>query len=276
MIVWICTDMEGLAGLDSRDQCYPESEDSPAYLHGKEQLTADVNAAVAGCFDAGATEVRVLDGHGPNNNHGFVEDKLDSRVTRVWIESRNPLRWEGMDESVDAVAMIGQHSMVGTLHGFLDHTQSSKTICRYSINGVEYGEMGQCALYAGHFGIPLVYVSGDEALCAEAARQFGHAISTPTKRGTGFTTCELYDVDEVRRNIRADIARALGKVDRSKAWRPEPPIEIKVEWAWSEPADNAARIAGVTRMDARTASWNIASALDVYSWPNGNWTPLVT
>jgi D-amino peptidase len=265
--------MEGLAGIDNRDQCYPDIEDSPAHLYGKEQLTADVNAAVAGCFDAGAAEVRVLDGHGPNNNRGFLEDKLDPRVTRVWIESLNPTRWEGMDELVDAVAMIGQHSMVGTLHGFLDHTQSSRVICRYSIDGVEYGEMGQFALYAGHYGIPLMYVSGDEALCAEAARQFPHAVSTPTKRGTGFLTCELYDVDEVRRNIRRDIAHSLEHIDRSKAWRLRPPIEIKVEWAWSEPADNAARIAGVTRVDARTASWNIASALDVYSWPNASWTP---
>ena len=72
------------------------------------------------------------------------------------------------------------------------------------------------------------------------------------------------------------IAKALGNVDRSNAWRPEPPIEIKVEWAWSEPADNAARIAGVTRVDARTASWMIGCALDVYSWPNGSWTPLAT
>lgn len=266
--------MEGLAGIDSRDQCYPESEDSAEYLYGKEQLTADLNAAVAGCFDAGATEVRVLDGHGPNRNHGFVESKLDSRITRVWAESFSPTRWEALDESVHAVAMIGQHSMAGTLHGFLDHTQNSKTICRFCINGIEYGEMGQFAMYAGHFGVPLVYVSGDEALCAEAARQFPHTISTPTKRGTGFLSCELYPVEDVRRKIRADIATALEHVDGSKAWHPEPPIEIKVEWAWSEPADNYSRIPGVARVDARTCSWNIASGLDVYSWPGTDWGPI--
>ncbi len=274
MIVWICTDMEGLAGVDSREQCYPDGEDSPAHLYGKEQLTADLNAAVAGCFDAGATEVRVLDGHGPNRNRGFIEGKLDPRVTRVWAESLNPVRWEKLDESVHAVAMIGQHSMAGTLRGFLDHTQAGKTICRFCVNGIEYGEMGQFALYAGHFGVPLVYVSGDEALCAEAERQFPHAVSTPTKKGTGFLTCEPYPVEDVRRNIRTDIARALGQVDRSQAWRPEPPIEIKVEWAWSEPADNCSKVAGVTRVDARTCSWKIGSGLDVYSWPNAEWTPL--
>lgn len=274
MIVWICTDMEGLSGIDSLDMCYPEVEDSPAHIHGKEQLTADVNAAVAGCFDAGATEVRVLDGHGPNRNRGFLVEKIDARLTKVWAESFNPVRWEGLDESVDAVAMIGQHSMAGTLHGYLDHTQSPRTICRYSINGVEYGEMGQFALYAGHFGVPLVYVSGDEALCAEAARQFPHAISTPTKNGTGFLTCELYPVEDVRRNIRADIAKALRNADPSDAWRVEPPIEISVEYAWSELADNLASVPGVNRVDARTCSWKIDSALDVYNWPSAEWLPL--
>lgn len=274
MIVWICTDMEGLAGVDRIEQCYPGSGESAEHLYGKEQLTADVNAAVAGCFDAGATEVRVLDGHGPNNNQGFLAGKLDPRVTKVWIESLNPTRWQGLDESVGAVAMIGQHSMAGTLHGFLDHTQSQRTICRYSIDGVEYGEMGQLALYAGHFGIPLVYVSGDEALCSEAARQFPHALSTPTKEGTGFLTCELYPTDDARRNIRRDIARALRTIDRSAAWQARPPIEVRVEWAWSEPADNMAKIVGVTRIDARTCSWRIGSALDIYSWPSEQWSPL--
>src|SRR5450759_3891846 len=94
-IVWICTDMEGLTGIEDERQCY--DTETPAYQHGREQLTADVNAAVAGCFDAGATEVRVLDGHGPNNNQGFIPEKLDPRVKKVWW-STTPGRFEGMDE----------------------------------------------------------------------------------------------------------------------------------------------------------------------------------
>ncbi|WP_395142879.1 M55 family metallopeptidase [Armatimonas sp.] len=121
MTVWICTDMEGLAGVDHWDQCYHPDDNAPEYLYGREQLTADTNAAIAGAFDAGATEVRVLDGHGRNRNQGFTE-MLDARATRVWIASRKPVRWEGLDASVHCVAMIGQHAMAGTINGFLDHT----------------------------------------------------------------------------------------------------------------------------------------------------------
>jgi D-amino peptidase len=273
MIVWICTDMEGLAGIDRWEQCYDPEDDSPNYRYGCDQLTAEANAAIAGCFDAGATEVRILDGHGRNRNRGFT-DRLDPRAKKMWIAERVPLRWEGLDETVHAVAMIGQHAMAGTLNGFLDHTQSPKDLCRYKINGDEAGEMSQFALYAGGFGVPLAYVSGDEALCEEARRLFPQALSTPTKRGTGWDTCELYPPQEVRAAIRRDIARALQSVDRARAWRPEPPIEIEIEFAWSGKADGPARIPGVRRPHARTVAWTIGDARDVYCWPSASWQPV--
>lgn len=274
MIVWICTDMEGLAGIDHWDQCYHPEDEAPDYRYGLEQLTAEANAAIAGCFDAGATEVRILDGHGRNRNRGFLRDKLDPRAQVVWISSRNPIRFEGLDESVHALAIIGQHAMAGTIGGFLDHTQSPKTICRFFINGEEHGEMSQLALYAGAFGVPLAYVSGDEALCAEAKRLFPHALSTPTKRGTGWATCDLYPPEEVRAHIRRDIAQALPSVDRSTAWKLTSPIEVSVEFAWSGRADGLARVPGVQRPHARTVSWRIDDPRDIYNWPHSGWLPL--
>jgi D-amino peptidase len=273
MIVWICTDMEGLSGIDHWDQCYDPDDDSPRYRYGREQLTADTNAAIAGCFDAGATQVCVLDGHGRNRNQGFLLDQLDPRVERVWVAGRNPLRWQGLDESVAAVAMVGQHAMAGTINGFIDHTQSPKEICRFKINGAEHGEMSQLALYAGGFGVPLVYVSGDEALCKEAKRLFPHIQATPTKEGTGWETCRLYPTDAVRAAIRKDIAAALANINKENAWVLEPPITAAVEWAWSAPADRMARIPGVRRPEARTVEWTLSDQRDIYTWPSADWNP---
>ncbi|MCX5660766.1 MAG: M55 family metallopeptidase [Planctomycetota bacterium] len=273
-IIWICTDMEGLAGIDHWDQCYDPDDRSPKYRYGLEQLNADVNAAVAGCFDAGATEVRVLDGHGRNQNKGLLVEKLDPRAKKMWAASFNPLRWEGLDESVAAVAMIGQHAMAGTLNGFLDHTQNPKSICRYTFDGVEHGEMSQFALYAGGYGVPLMYVSGDDALCAEAARLFPHVVSTPTKTGTGWATCKLRPPEQVRADIRRDIAKALGRIDRSKAFKLPMPLEVAVEWSYSGLADGATNVPGVRRPHPRTLSWQIATPLDIYHTPGGEWKPV--
>jgi D-amino peptidase len=276
MIVWICTDMEGVAGIDKWEQCYDPDDRSPDYRYGCEQLTADVNAAIAGCFDAGATEVRVMDGHGRNRNKGFVDGRLDSRAKKVWIENFNPIRFEGLDASVHAVAMVGQHSMAGTLHGFLDHTQSPKEVCRYLINGQEHGEMSQFALYAGSFGVPLVYVSGDEALCAEARRLFPGVMSTPTKRGTSWSACELYPVEKVRAHIRADLADALRQPVFPPPWQEPAPVAVTVELAWTGSADQFADLPGVERPHPRTVRWQIDNPRDIYCWPTREWTPKVS
>lgn len=232
-----------------------------------------MNAAVAGCFDAGATEVRVIDGHGRNRNQGFIREKLHPRARVVWFSRFNPIRLEGLDESVHMVAMLGQHAMAGTLNAFLDHTQAPKEICRLRINGQEHGEMSQLALYAGAYSVPLAYVSGDEALCEEARRLFPHALCTPTKRGTGWATCELYPPDEVRARIRYDIATAIRHASRANAWRVPTPIEVSVEWAYSAPADDMAKVPGVCRIDARTVAWKIDDPRDIYTFPSSHWHP---
>jgi D-amino peptidase len=270
MNIWICTDMEGLSGIDHSEQCYASVDDTPEYRYGCEQLTAEANAAIAGCFDAGADEVCILDGHGRNRNGGFT-DQLNPRARRVWLAGLNPNHWEGLDKSVDAVAMIGQHAMAGTINGFLNYTQVPKEIRRFLVNGEECGEMSQMALYAGCYGVPLVYASGDEALCEEAHRLFPHIVTTPTKRGTGWETCELYPVEEVRASIRRDIAQALRQMDKSHATRLPLPIEITVEWAYSAHAVRLAYYPGVRRLNARTVAWTLYDPRDIFTWPNPNW-----
>jgi len=267
MIVWMCTDMEGLAGIDRWEQCYDPDDHAAVYRYGREQLTAEVNAAVAGCFDAGATEVRVLDGHGRNQNRGFIVEKLDPRVHKMWIASRRPIRWEGLDASVLALVVIGQHAMAGTINGFLDHTQAPKTLCRFRIKGQEHGELSQIALYAGACGVPLAYASGDEALCVEARRLFPQVTTTATKRGTGWATCDLYPPDEVRKQIRVDIAAALRGAAKLKPWTLPMPVTVEIEWAWSEIADGVAKSPGVERVDARTARWKAYDGRDIYDVP---------
>lgn len=135
------------------------------------------------------------------------------------------------------------------------------------MNGVEYGELGQLALYAGAFGVPLVYVSGDEACCTEVNCQFPHALTTPTKRGTGWETCDLYDGDDVRAAIRRDIAEAVRFAQRTGAFVLRTPLKIAVEWAYSAKADRLAKNSGVMRVDARTVSWEITDPLNIFTWP---------
>ena len=274
MKICVVTDMEGLAGVDAWEQCYATDDASPAYRHGLEQLAADTNAAVAGCLDAGATEVVVWDGHGRNGQRAFTRVALDPRAKRRRLEVGTPVRLDGLDTATTGVVMVGQHAMAGTLGGFLDHTQCPKEICRFLINGEEHGEMSQFALHAGAFGVPLLHVSGDEALCAEARRLFPWAGTTATKRGTGWETCELYPTGTVRANIRQDVAAAIKRLSQAEVWRLPSPIEVTVEYAWSALADRLAAVPGVRRSHARVVSWTIPDGRWIYNWPSVDWHPV--
>jgi len=271
----IVTDMEGLAGVDHWEQCYAVDDAAPPYVHGLAQLAADTNATIAGCFDAGATEVCVWDGHGRNRQQAFTRVGLDPRARSARLVPGAPLLLEGLDATVAGVFMVGQHAMAGTWHGFLDHTQCPREICRFQIDGTEHGEMSQFALYAGAMGVPLLHVSGDEALCAEARRLFPWVETTPTKRGTGWATCDLYPTDAVRARIRADVAAAIRGRAAARPWQPPLPAEISVEYAWSELADRIAVIPGVRRPHARVVAWTLRDPRFIYNWPSPAWSPAV-
>lgn len=265
------TDMEGVAGVDDWEQCYAERDD-PAYRYGLEQLTADTNAAIVGAFDGGAERVYVFDGHGRNNNRGLLPDRLDPRATRAWRKQDYPKRLEGIDENTAGVLVIGQHAMAGTINGFLDHTQIPKQLCRYEINGEPCGEFGQLALYSGAVGVPVIFGSGDEAFCREARDLLPGIATVPTKRGVGWAECELYEVQQVREEILAEVNRAV-RDSAVEPLRVETPIVVRSEWAWSEWADRFAKVPGVERVDARTVRWRLEDARDVYTWPDEHWSP---
>ena len=272
MKIWICTDMEGISGIDHWDQCYDPDDRSAVYHYGRVQLTADTNAAIAGCFDAGADEVYVLDGHGRNRNKGMLPG-LDPRCKRVWASSLNPVLWEKLDGEIDGIAVIGQHAMAGTINGFLDHTQCPRTWCRVTVNGEDRGEPCQIAFYGADEGVPYIYASGDEAFCEETHRLFPHVVTTPTKKGTGWATCELYPVDEVRKNIRRDIARAVKNIKAAKVIKPTYPATVEIEFACSEEADGYRGVPGVERVNARTIRWKINYGWEFSSVPNKDWWP---
>ena len=266
--VYICADMEGLSGVDHWEQCYDPDDNSPAYLEGLRHLAADVHATVEGCVRAGVSDIRVLDGHGRNRQVGLTRMGLHTAARLMTVTANQPTRFPELDESVEAVLMVGQHAMAGTLHGFLDHTQNPKEICRYLINGEEHGELSQFALYAGAFGVPLVHVSGDEALCNEAQRLIDGISTTPTKKGLGWNQCALYAVEEVRARITGDVAQALSSSQRVNPFTRSAPLEIAVEFAWSGLADELASVPGVHRVHARTVSWVIEDLKDIYCWPS--------
>lgn len=239
MKIYIITDLEGISGIDNIDQI---NRGNPKHDYSLERLMIDVNAAIEGTFEGGASEVVVVDGHGGGGN--FKLDMLDKRAG---------FQTKRLDRTFDAVVIVGAHAMAGTINGFLDHTQSSREWFNYWVNGRKTGEIGQCAIIAARYDLPIIMVTGDEAACFEA-RQFLNPVEcVAVKRGIGRNNAELIvDNDKAFDLIKRGAKNAMSLVGIAKPFKPILPLDIKLELYRSDYCDEIAKKHGVERLDART------------------------
>ena len=259
MLVYIMTDLEGISGIVDFEYM---DRATHFYQSARELLMGDVNAAIAGCYDGGATEVVVHDGHFTGNN--FITSLLDPRCTL--LDKNSPPWTASLDSSFDATLFVGTHGMAGTLNGFLDHTMSSTQWFEYSINGQPLGEIGMWATMASHFKVPLVYTCGDEAACAEARALLPGIVATPVKRGVGRNHAVGLHPDKAHELIRRDVAAALSvgpkKFPKCIQWRK--PLTVRLTFYRSDYADAcAAGNSSLKRINARTVEKKTSSLLDI-------------
>jgi len=223
--IYIVTDLEGASGVykftQTREPGHPLGEKAMEYLMG------DIAAVVRGLRDAGVDDIVLLDGHG---SQAFVPHLMEPGATYITgLPRPGPLT--GLDGSFAGLIQLGAHAMMGTPDAVLCHTQSSRSENRYWYNGVESGELVQCAAIAGHFGIPTIMVTGDEATCREARKFFGsECVMVATKRGLSREAAELYPFEETRRALYEGARRAVAAIANCKPYKLSLPIQVKKEY----------------------------------------------
>jgi D-amino peptidase len=253
MKIYILCDMEGTSGIWRHEQVDGVSSH---YEQGRELLVADVNAAIAGAIEGGATEVVVCDTHAMGWN--FLIEKMDERAEYETPTGKTPM--PSLDESFDGLILTGHHAMAGTLDGFLDHTMSSTHWFSFTINGQPVGEIGMETAVAGHFNVPLIMVAGDRAACEEAAAMFPGIVTVAVKRGLGRNRARCHPHNRAHAMIREGAAEAVSKAADLKPWKPETPITLELTLCRADYADAAASADGVERVDARTVRKVVPSA----------------
>jgi len=205
MKAFVMTDLEGVAGVVSfADQTSPETRYGE---QAKRLLTGEVNACVQGLLESGAKDVAVLDGHGAG---GIVFEDIHPEARLI---HGRPLSgaWEESLQETDVALFVGQHAMAGTPRGNLNHTQDSKSITSYTLNGRPIGEIAQFALLAGSYGIPVIFLSGDEAACREAEDLIPGITTTAVKKGLGRNSAISMSAQKARALIQAGVAAAMTK-----------------------------------------------------------------
>jgi len=223
--IYIVTDLEGASGVYKFAQT--REPNNPLGEKAKEYLMGDIAAVVHGLLDGGATEILVLDGHG---TQAFLPHLMVAGAKYITGTPRPGVLY-GLDASFAGLVFVGQHAMMGTPDGVLHHTQSSRTENRYWYNGVESGELAQCALIAGHYGVPPILVTGDEAACREARQFFGpECVTVPVKRGIAREAAILYPFEETRHALYIGAKQAMAAIGRCKPYRIALPIKAKKQY----------------------------------------------
>lgn len=245
MKIYLMTDMEGVAGIESWEYTGPGRFHYPV---GRELLTAEVNAAVEGLFAGGTTHIVVSDAHGPG---GINVQDLDPRVEiqRGWPDPVWPL---GLDATFDAVAWVAQHAKACTPYGHLCHTQSREYIDE-SVNGLSIGEFGELALCAAELGVRAIFGSGDEAFTREAQELVPGIETAAVKWGLKGGTGADLDQEEygiyvssarhlhpikarelIRAGAQRGAERAVGDQDYGRVTLPKPPYKRVIKLRKSE------------------------------------------
>lgn len=236
--IYIVTDLEGASGVYKFAQT--REPGNPLGEPAKECLMGDIAAVVRGLRAGGATEIIVLDGHG---SQAFIPHLMEPGARYITGTPR-PGPLTGLDGSFVGLVQLGAHAMMGTPDGVLCHTQSSRSENRYWYNGVESGELAQCAAIAGYYDIPTILVTGDDATCREAAKFFGpECITVATKRGIARESAELYPFDETRPALYEGARRAMAAIGKCQPYKLSLPVQAKKEWlVFDDPAGPGRRV----------------------------------
>jgi D-amino peptidase len=246
MRVFISSDMEGTAGIVDWSQCRgPGAE----YEIGRRLLLAEVNAAIEGAKDGGASFVLVNDAHGAMANL-----EPDAIRGASYLSGRHKPRYmmQGLDASFDAIFLVSYHGSMGT-GGVLSHTYNPRAVYEVRVNGAPVGEAGVNLLAASSFSVPVVLVTGDQVTIEETRRVVPDVVGVVVKEAVTRFAASSLPPDEACRAIREGATAALeGMGTLGPTARAHAAVELEVDWLTSDMAEMATWIGGVDRVDART------------------------
>ena len=253
--IFVITDAEGVGGVCRQDQT--DSKDQEM----RQLLTGETNAAVEGFLAGGADEVIVWDGHDGSQTLSTLAIHPNAKLVMGLIGATMLL-----DRHFSAVAYVGQHSKANVRGGIMAHSFSSLGIQNMLLNGKPVGEIDVIAAMAGHFGTPVIMLSGDQAAANELHEIVPDAELAVVKEGIGRYTCISLSATAAREVIREAARRSMAKIGAIKPYTVPGPVTLQVEYTTrnSLPADAQLRV-GAEVLDDRTIRFRGKDVLEAWT-----------
>lgn len=255
--IYISADMEGVTGAVTGDQLGPTGFE---YQRFRQFMTNEVLAAIEGARAAGATEIVVSDSHGNGENLLIDQFPPDVKIVRSW--PRPLMMMQGVDETFDGVIFIAYHSSTTNPEGVRAHTMSSGTLAAVRLNGIEMPEGGINAAIGGHFGVPVLMVSGDDAAVEEVSGLLGGIGEAVVKWNYGFHSAITLTPEAGVAVIREAAEAAVRSVGSAEPYVLEPPITVEITFKNYLPAEILSYLRGVERVDAHTVRYIAEDMID--------------
>jgi len=256
--VLISVDLEGITGVVTGEQLGPTGFE---YARFREFMTAEAVAAVEAAKESGATEIVVVDAHGNGQNLLIERFPADVRIIRSWPRPLSMM--EGIDSSFAAAIFIGYHSATTNTDGVRAHTISSATFAAVVLNGTPMPESGINAAIAGHFGVPVVMISGDDAAVAEAQQLVGRIEGAVVKRAISFHSANTLTPQAGQALIREKVKAGMARRASLRPYVMPGPIRLDITFKNYTAAEIVAYLPGVERRDAHTIRYTARNVLEV-------------
>lgn len=247
MKIYISADMEGVVGVVSGDQLSPGGFE---YERFRGFMTAEVNAAIEAAFEAGATEIVVSDSHG--NAQNLLIEKLPKNILLVRGFPRPLVMMQGIDETFDGAIYIGYHASTTNPKGVRAHTMSSARLADVRLNDISLTEGGFNAAIAGHFNVPIIMVSGDDAAVEEVSALLGDIEGAVVKWNYGFHSAKTMMPEPAYALIREKVKKAIGRIKDFKPYKVKTPVQLDVRFKSYRPSELLSYLSIVERTDSHS------------------------
>jgi D-amino peptidase len=243
--IFISVDMEGISGVVDPAQLGPDGFE---YQRAREWMTGEVNAAITGIRSAAPADILICDSHG--NGQSLLIDKLPDDVRVVRGFPRPLEMMQGLDETFAAAIFIGYHASEWTADAVRSHTISSARLLGIKLNGAEVSEGIFNAALAGHFNVPVAFVSGDRLAVTQLQKVVAGVEGAIVKEPYGYHSAATVTPARGQTLVREGVARAMSKLASLQPYRVTAPVALEVGFKLTIDAERAAFVPGLTRLDA--------------------------
>ena len=247
MNIFISVDIEGITGINNWKQCNPGNED---YQRARKLMTREINAAIAGAKEGGATNFLVNDAHGPMTNI-LIED-LDPDARLISGSNKKLCQMEGIEKDFEGAFFIGYHAGDGNSDGTLNHTVLSNTVYEIKCNGKVVDEAAINAGIAGYFNVPVLFLAGDDITCTSAKERFKNIITAETKKAVDRLTINSYGLQKSHENIKSKAREAVKGIKSIFPYSVSSPVEFEVSFKVTSPANMSQLFPQFKRIGSKT------------------------